>query len=653
MPNNYFATEYELTLIADKIREKGGTVAALTFPQGFIDAIDAIGVQLNTELVDLTKITTGYIISESTGDLTESQWSCCSDYITFDSTKTYSFIGYQWYNISFYNSSKTYISSLYMRDAATSIEGDYAHGTLSSTNIPSGAAYVRISSYPTNVNNTQISLICTSEGSSSSGGYILTNIVPLQTVACTSQINNYCYGTALQNYTDTPKDDKQYLVTFDGTEYLCEGFLFDTSSNSYNYGFGESRLLYNNIANQYMQVPFCVAHYPNDQPGVPFVAVKTSGTHTIQVDEIELVTGVKMGTKSITANGTYSATTDSLDGYRSVTVNVSAQSPNLQAKTNIVPTTASQTITADSGYDGLSSVQVNGDANLVASNIKSGTSIFGVQGSYGGGGSNLQAKSGITPTETSQFIEPDSGYDGLSSVEVLGIPSNYVGSGVTARNSNSMTVNGAAVTAPAGYYTSDATKSVTAMTLPTAATSSATSGYTSKATVSRSTSDQYINIPTGYNGTGAYYKINAVANGSATTPNTTVTANPTISVSSSGLITATASATQSVSPTISAGYVATGTAGTITVTGSKTQQLTTKAATTYTPGTANQTIASGTYLTGTQTISGDANLVGSNILSGKSIFGVSGTVTFQTIYSGSSAPSSGTGANGDIYIRTS
>ncbi len=37
----------------------------------------------------------------------------------------------------------------------------------------------------------------------------------------------------------------------------------------------------------------------------------------------------------------------------------SGGSPNLQAKTNISPTTSSQTITADSGYDGLSSVQIN------------------------------------------------------------------------------------------------------------------------------------------------------------------------------------------------------------------------------------------------------------------------------------------------------
>lgn len=40
-------------------------------------------------------------------------------------------------------------------------------------------------------------------------------------------------------------------------------------------------------------------------------------------------------------------------------VDVSQSAPVLQAKTNIAPTTSSQTITADSGYDGLSSVQIN------------------------------------------------------------------------------------------------------------------------------------------------------------------------------------------------------------------------------------------------------------------------------------------------------
>lgn len=53
--------------------------------------------------------------------------------------------------------------------------------------------------------------------------------------------------------------------------------------------------------------------------------------------------------------------------------------------------------------------------------------------------------------------------------------------------------------------------------------------------------------------------------------------------------------------------------------------VTRKAAQTYTPGTADQTIAAGQYLEGAQTIKGDANLAAGNIKSGVSIFGVAGT----------------------------
>lgn len=91
---------------------------------------------------------------------------------------------------------------------------------------------------------------------------------------------------------------------------------------------------------------------------------------------------------------------------------------------------------------------------------------------------------------------------------------------------------------------------------------------------------------------------------------TVTQATPSITVNSAGLITA--------STTQSAGYVASGTK-------SATKQLATKSAATITPGTSNQTIAAGTYLTGAQTIKGDANLVAGNIKSGVSIFGVSGS----------------------------
>ena len=49
------------------------------------------------------------------------------------------------------------------------------------------------------------------------------------------------------------------------------------------------------------------------------------------------------------------------------------------------------------------------------------------------------------------------------------------------------------------------------------------------------------------------------------------------------------------------------------------------AAKTYTPGTSNQTIAAGQYLSGAQTIKGDSNLKAANIRMGVPIFGITGT----------------------------
>lgn len=53
--------------------------------------------------------------------------------------------------------------------------------------------------------------------------------------------------------------------------------------------------------------------------------------------------------------------------------------PTLQTK-SITPTATEQVITPDSGYDGLPQVTVSGDSNLIADNIKSGVSIFGITG---------------------------------------------------------------------------------------------------------------------------------------------------------------------------------------------------------------------------------------------------------------------------------
>lgn len=178
------------------------------------------------------------------------------------------------------------------------------------------------------------------------------------------------------------------------------------------------------------------------------------------------------------------------------------------------------------------------------------------------------------------------------------------------------TASGKTVTIPAGYYSAQTTKDVDTMTLPTSASASAASGYTSKATISRSTSDQYINIAPGYNTAGGYYKISAVANGSATAPSTISGTSATVST---GTNTLTLTKTVSVTPTVSAGYVSSGTAGNSSV--SLTASVTTKGATTYHPSTTAQSISSGTYLTGTQTINAvtTSNLTADNIKSGVTV----------------------------------
>ena len=118
-------------------------------------------IPLNTELIDFTKIVVGYVIDGDNGEETTSQWSCCSDYTVIDPTMTFSYIGYRWYYIGFYDSSKTFISSIYMAYASGTLSGDYLHGTLSGSDIPSNAMYIRISTNPTNPSSSQLSLIRT------------------------------------------------------------------------------------------------------------------------------------------------------------------------------------------------------------------------------------------------------------------------------------------------------------------------------------------------------------------------------------------------------------------------------------------------------------------------------------------------------------
>ena len=71
---------------------------------------------------------------------------------------------------------------------------------------------------------------------------------------------------------------------------------------------------------------------------------------------------------------------------KNIIFNITASTEPILQEKSIIPSTVAQEVIPDDGYDGLSKVDVGGDANLVADNIKSGVSIFDVAGSYKGSG---------------------------------------------------------------------------------------------------------------------------------------------------------------------------------------------------------------------------------------------------------------------------
>lgn len=136
-------------------------------------------------------------------------------------------------------------------------------------------------------------------------------------------------------------------------------------------------------------------------------------------------TTIKTQAKTVTPNESQQVVSpdEGYAGLKSVTVNAISKTYvgsgiTKKAAATYTPGTSNQTIGANQYLSGAQTFK--GDSNLVAGNIRSGVSIFGVTGTVVAASSpNLQNKT-VTPRASSQTVKPDSGYDGLKQVTVSG-----------------------------------------------------------------------------------------------------------------------------------------------------------------------------------------------------------------------------------------
>lgn len=242
--------------------------------------------------------------------------------------------------------------------------------------------------------------------------------------------------------------------------------------------------------------------------------------------------------------------------------------------------------------------EVGGSQTITQNNTYDVTSLAQVVVNVSGGAPVIESLS-VTPT-TSQQTFDSSSVDGYKPVVVAAMSSGTAGTptatkGTVSNHSVSVTPS---VTNSTGYITGG-TKTGTAVTVSASELVSGTYSVTSSGTKDVTN-----------------YASASVPAGSATAPSSISGTSASVST---GTNTITLSKTVSVTPSVSAGYVSSGTAGNSSV--SLSASVTTKGATSYYATTSDQTIASGTYLTGTQTIKAlsQTNLSAENIKSGTTI----------------------------------